>query len=758
MDDQPMNNHVVEKTQPQKTVPVTLYFCEKTTMRTYTVLLSGEDAQKIASQFEELKKSIASQPMSEKTKTLQQDFINILCETGAISNELSEDELVSLLESPMTPFSHQSPIYFPFQNRASEWLCTYVSFGSGASFPIIILPRFIPFILTPIPRVFLRWNAKEGVTSCGGLASGTGFIAVGEQKGFALGFWGIGFTFSLPPLMNTYGMAGYALYATVTADYIEYYPPNSPPEITGADPMDREENISLSLSELRFRIDDADGDLMNYAVTTEPDIGSGSGSLKSDGVYTIPVSDLQSYTDYTWHIQVDDGKDTMEQTLWFKTEPIAPVITNPLPMDGQRDVPVDLASLRFTLKDFQGDAMDYTVETSPDIGSGRGTDVHDGTYTIPVGGLALGMVYRWFINVTDGQHWTRKMFNFETGYPAQFDPFDYGWQYRKQIMIDHTKVAGDLLNFPVLVCTVDNDLSQKAQEDGDDILFMNGAGVATKLNHEIEFFDGGSGGLVAWVNIPVLSSLNDTVLYLYYGNERCLSKENVEGTWDAHYVMVQHLQADSCKNMDDSTSNHNDVTAQGGSPSYQQPGKVGRAVRFDDNDYLSFENAVRGAFPLSLEVWFNTDTVSDTTYVISNGAGSRAGSGLAIYTYTGQLRLAFRNKANSYSTQCIYPNAMVGSWYYYAGAWSGQMQEDGHFVLNSEIFSETPKSDTVGDPWALDIGAAGDVPGHIDSFNGLIDEVRISDTVRSVEWLITGYQNQNNPTEFLIIGPEEPGP
>jgi hypothetical protein len=239
------------------------------------------------------------------------------------------------------------------------------------------------------------------------------------------------------------------------------------------------------------------------------------------------------------------------------------------------------------------------------------------------------------------------------------------------------------------------------------------------------------------------------------------TEDDVEGTWDAHYVMVQHLQADSYETMDDSTSHHNDVDAQGGNPGYQQPGKVGRAVRFDDSDYLSFDNPVRGAFPLSLEVWFNSDTVSDTTYVIANGAESGAGSGLAIYTVNpGQLVLALKNNANSYRTLCVYPNGNVGSWYFYAGAWSGQRQEDSHFVLNSELFSDTPESDTMDDPWALDIGSTGDVPWgpHEASFNGLIDEVRISDTVRSVEWFLTGYQNQNNPTEFLTIGPEEPGP
>jgi len=275
-------------TTAQKTT-MTFYVFGKTTIEKHETQISSADAIQISEMFEELKQEMTSYPTSEKTRRLQQEFCTILKEKDVIPQEMSQEELSSLLQPPVIPQNHRLSNLLPLQNKASEWLCTYVSFGSGAAFPIIILPRFIPFLLTPIPRVFLRWSAKEGVTSCGGLASGTGFIAVGEQKGVALGFWGIGFTFSLPPIMNTYGMAGYALYATVNADYIEYYPPNSSPEITGADPSNGEINVPLSLFELRFRIEDADCDLMSYTVTTEPDIGSGSESLKQEGVYSVPI-------------------------------------------------------------------------------------------------------------------------------------------------------------------------------------------------------------------------------------------------------------------------------------------------------------------------------------------------------------------------------------------------------------------------------------------------------------------------------------
>ncbi|MCJ7696728.1 MAG: hypothetical protein MUO73_00135, partial [Thermoplasmata archaeon] len=497
----------------EKTSSFTLYIIGKNSLEKQEKILSASNTLKIYEKYQELKKEMTSNPYSDKTQRVKQEFFDFLVENHALPTGMSTDQLLSLIQPPVIPPKHlhlRTDIH-PFQNKASEWFCNFATFGEGSAFPIIILPRLIPFLLMPIPRAFVWWSTPSGITSVGGLISRTGFLAGGQQQGIALGFWGIGFSIFLPPIMS-YGIFGYAVFTRVTAEEFEFFPPNNPPEITQTDPVDGQNMVSMSTTELRFNIHDADGDLMSYDVTTEPNIGSGSGGLKPDGTYSIHINGLESNTQYTWHIQVFDGQEYTEKTLTFTTEPVAPVISNPSPADCERDVPMDLPQLQFTLKDYQGDAMDYRVETSPNIGSAHVTGVHDGTYTVPVSGLTYGAMYRWFVNVTDGIHWTREALSFQTGYPSLFNPFDYGWQYRKQITIDHTKVAGDLTNFPVLVSTIDDDLHQKVQTDGGDILFMNNAGVATKLYHEIETYESSSGALVAWVNVPNLSASDDTIL------------------------------------------------------------------------------------------------------------------------------------------------------------------------------------------------------------------------------------------------------
>jgi hypothetical protein len=211
-----------------------------------------------------------------------------------------------------------------------------------------------------------------------------------------------------------YGLLGYALYASVNAENITDWPPNYPPEVNILSPPNGAENVPISTSELTFQIKDFNGDLMNYTVTTTPDIGSASGMNKGDGIYFISVSGLEGTEEYTWHLQVSDGKEMVTESSSFTTEAVAPAVLDPIPSDGSKIVPITLEQLNFTLIDPQEDIMDFTVETNPDIGSGSGTGVSEGTYTISVRNLAYYTDYTWYVNVTDGSNWKHKKLNFKT--------------------------------------------------------------------------------------------------------------------------------------------------------------------------------------------------------------------------------------------------------------------------------------------------------------------------------------------------------
>ena len=192
---------------------------------------------------------------------------------------------------------------------------------------------------------------------------------------------------------------------------------NDFPVASDFSPAEGEQNVSLSLSEISFRLTDHEGDLMSYKVSTRPDIGGGSGTLVGNGTYTIPIHGLQNGTTYLWEVLVYQGKPTgtpVGRERAFTTETLFPIIRNPSPGQNAEFVPITTSNVSFDLTDYQGDLMNWTVETQPDIGSGTGASVGNGRYTIPISGLDYFTTYTWFVNVTDGRYWSKKTFSFRT--------------------------------------------------------------------------------------------------------------------------------------------------------------------------------------------------------------------------------------------------------------------------------------------------------------------------------------------------------
>ena len=621
---------------------------------TQEILISADDANFLYNKIKELQLEIAKDPQSGRMQQLQNEIVNLADEFDLLPKGLSPDTLKTRLNPVVLPQNHQRTI-IPYPQKASEWLCTFASTGSGTSLPIIILPRFIPFILTPIPRIFLRWNAWDAYTSCGGLRSGTGFIAYGSQKGIALGFWGLGFTFSLPPLMGMYGLIGYALYATVDAEEIEFFPPNQAPVISNENPSSGTWDVQVSLSELSFRLDDADGDLMSYTVTTEPDIGSGGGVLKPNGIYTVPIS-----------------------------------------------------------------------------------------------GLEIENIYRWTVEVTDGKATVEEQFSFITEGPQPFNPFNEGWEYRKQITIDHTQVADDLNNFPVLVSTIDSDIRDKAQNDGDDILFMDDVDVANKVYHETEWFDDSSGELIAWISVDEISSDEDTVFYMYYGNPSCGNQQFPERVWISDYEAVFHLKDKTSSSIEDSTFNDNDGVKKSANNPTEEIGKIGFAQRFSD-DHIDFTGMTSTAKSYTFSFWLNAERdTGDRTFWFDIETGRLLFKWISMEE---EIKL-YDGIDRSFGDT---PSA--GIWQHIAVVTDGSSYVS-RLYLNGYQYGNDLGYTSRDIGGTIKLGSRFAIHDGIDWFywNGIIDETRISNTVRSESWIQTSFNNQNNPLEFLNIGPEEPGP
>jgi hypothetical protein len=96
----------------------------------------------------------------------------------------------------------------------------------------------------------------------------------------------------------------------------------------------------------------------------------------------------------------------------------APVVFVPSPPDKATSISPSLSYLSFNITDNQGDQMNYTVTTIPDVGSDTGLNVISDRFSIPISNLQYSKTYLWIIRVTDGAHWTNVTFSFST-YPSE---------------------------------------------------------------------------------------------------------------------------------------------------------------------------------------------------------------------------------------------------------------------------------------------------------------------------------------------------
>ena len=255
----------------QKDSLVSLSVYGKSDVKNRQVMLSSNEAKFIYDLFEELQNKIINDSFTDETENLKTSFIKLLDKKGLLPDGISNEEVIELLNTSFIPQLKQNKLmtgFLPspkiYSSKASAFYCSIISGGTGKTTPIVIGPR---------PHGIILWRGIQGldytITTVGEINSGKGFIAYGNQNGMAIGFEGIGLTYGTP-IGTVYGLTGYAFYTSVTADDIEFYPPNNKPEILNPNPSNNQVNVPITLSELNFQIHDDDNDLMSYSVTTEP--------------------------------------------------------------------------------------------------------------------------------------------------------------------------------------------------------------------------------------------------------------------------------------------------------------------------------------------------------------------------------------------------------------------------------------------------------------------------------------------------------
>ena len=343
-----------------------------------------------------------------------------------------------------------------------------------------------------------------------------------------------------------------------------------------------------------------------------------------------------------------------------------------------------------------------------------------------------------------------------------------GYAYGKQISLQASKVSGTQTNFPVLINITDNDLRTVANgghvqnANGYDIVFTSGTSCTALLSHEIERYVPATGELVAWVNVPSLSSSANTIIAMYYGNASVSTNPSTTAVWDNNYLGVWHFN----NSVTDASSHA--ITLINASTTNFSGSKIGEGRQLNNTPfvasssgsckYLQFGSILSGATSFTFEGWvylddnatsweriFDFGTSTSINMFLCPSIGTNGVKRFALTTTGG----AGEQQVSSATTTAI------AAWHHFA------VSIDNSNNTATLYFDGAVDNSNTG----VTLRPSNISPDNLNWFGrshyaadqclyGKIDEFRVSNTARSAGRILTSYNNQNNPAAFFTIGAE----
>ena len=436
-------------------------------------------------------------------------------------------------------------------------------------------------------------------------------------------------------------------------------------------------------------------------------------------------------------------------------------------------------TLAFDLTDFDIDAnMSVTVATTALVSGGP---VTTGTVTVTAvveGGVSLQQLhYRWRDDDGGGSG------------PGWYNP---AWTYRKKITIDNAQVDANLTQFPVYVDLSDlgadffANVESSGGDDGGDIRVTTSNGT-TELPREVVSINVGTLTGELHFEADFLSSTVNTDFYIYYGNAAASEPAasatyGSEEVWANGYVGAWHLDespANGGTHFDSTSSGNNgtwnDVDGNGNS---NATGQIDGANDFDgiDDVIQTTSNELKTADNLTLSAWIKADATSYAHHIIWEGEATGNGWGpeeemhlsLGEYTTVGvndRLSFFLGNAGDpGINTDVLalatdFTDVTNRNFVVVTASNLGTSPAAELFLNGASVATDTGTTVfTTRSLWNTNLRIGLDDSSRY--LDGVIDEVRISNVVRTAGWIGTEHNNQLDPGTgvggFLAtIGPQE---
>lgn len=325
--------------------------------------------------------------------------------------------------------------------------------------------------------------------------------------------------------------------------------------------------------------------------------------------------------------------------------------------------------------------------------------------------------------------------------------YNTNWQYRIKLTVPSSQLTENLTNFPVYLdlSKMPTDFWSKVKSDGGDIRITTSDEI-TETAREIVFIDITNHKGEVHFKAPSLSISSDNIFYIYFGNPSASDYPDnhtygANNVYDNYYKGVWHMQ-----NAKDSKNGYN-LTANGGVIIGGVDGVIGKATAFDGtDDYLitSTSIGISGASARTVEILVKVNLITVHPHLLEWGAfANNQKFGISVNSPAGNVGTWFLwgyGQGNDWDTGVF---VETGIWQHHIIVYNGTTVV--WYINNSSLGSFSHTYNTADTE--VYIGVQSD---YVNWFNGLIDEVRISNIARSNGWIDADYKNKMT-TGFLLV-------
>jgi hypothetical protein len=320
--------------------------------------------------------------------------------------------------------------------------------------------------------------------------------------------------------------------------------------------------------------------------------------------------------------------------------------------------------------------------------------------------------------------------------------WDCNWGQRLQLTFDNSGQAEDLDDFVTLVhlttARADFDL---IENNGNDLRFID-QDHTTVLPYEIERIT--ANDIWVWVKVPRIDASSTTDhIWVYFANVGAPSGEDVANVWTGDYRAVLHLADRNSSVTLPGTISDSDTSS-------TVNGRIGRGQEFDSNNsetlQISSDQPLFGTMnSWTASAWINAETLhTNWRGIISARLDSEndfSSGNFVIHTHNDDFGLETQGEvANDFRSPLSTPR----DWHHLTVTYDGTNNRTRLFVDGQQVNERaiSPKSFT--DQNTLLIGARYFSSNYTAYFDGIIDEVRIENGIRTNAWIRAQYLSQGD--------------